>query len=64
LGQLNNPEHIVFYRIVIKAFFVTTAAILIVAAVTPANVTSWPILLMLFFYWRVIHLAEDEVSSK
>jgi hypothetical protein len=21
LGQLNNPEHIVFYRIVIKAFF-------------------------------------------
>lgn len=64
LGQLSNSEHIVFYRVVIKAFFVTLVAVLLVAAVTPANVTSWPILLMLFFYWRVIHLAENEVNGR
>lgn len=59
-----HDEHAIFYRITIKSFFVTVAMIIVVAAITPVNATSWPSLLMLFFYWRVIHLAENELKNK
>ena len=59
-----HDEHAIFYRITIKSFFVTVAMIIVVAAITPVNATSWPSLLMLFFYWRVIHLAENELRNK
>lgn len=66
LRQVSNKqdEHSIFYRITIKSFFVTVALIIIVAAITPVNATSWPTLLMLFFYWRVIHIAENDVFTE
>ena len=56
-------EHSSFYRVTIKAFYMTVIIIIIVSSVTPSNVISWPILLMLFFYWRVIHIAEEEMLN-
>ena len=42
----------------------TVVVVVVVSAVTPSNVMSWPILLMLFFYWRVVHIAENDVFAK
>lgn len=53
-----------FYRVSIKAFYMTIITVAVVSSVTPSNVVSWPILLMLFFYWRVIHIAENDVFAK
>ena len=57
LIQSDKPEQIE-YRIVIRAFFVMVPLTLMVAMITQINAFSWPMLLMYFFYWRVIHLAE------
>lgn len=62
LLQLNNPEQIE-YRIVIRAFFVMVPLTLMVAMITQVNAFSWPMLLMYFFYWRVIHLAETSLEK-
>lgn len=62
LVQSDKPEQIE-YRIVIRAFFVIVPLTLMVAMITQINAFSWPMLLMYFFYWRVIHLAEDNVSK-
>jgi len=61
-GQFD--ERSMFYRISIKAFYMTVVVVVVVSAVTPSNVMSWPILLMLFFYWRVVHIAENDVFAK
>ena len=57
-------SHVMFYRITIKAFIVMVTLTIITAGITPANGTSWPMLLMFFFYWRVVHLAEDELDNE
>ncbi|MCB5825674.1 hypothetical protein [Weissella cibaria] len=66
LGRLkqSTSDHVMFYRVMIKSFLVTVAITIVTAGITPANATSWPMLLMLFFYWRVVHLAEDELQNE
>ena len=48
-----------YYRIALRAFTIMVPLTLIVSCITQINAFSWPMLLMYFFYWRVIHLAEE-----
>lgn len=52
-----------FYRVTVKSFFVAVFLVIVVASITPANATGWPMMLMGFFYWRVIHMAEDDLNN-
>jgi len=47
------------YRIVLRAFFIMVPMALVMASITQINAFSWPMLLMYFFYWRVIGLATN-----
>lgn len=51
------------YRVVIRAFFIMVPMALILAMITQINAFSWPMLLMYFFYWRVILLSEEWTSG-